>query len=83
MKNIAEISARLEEISVEVEALSDVALTEGNDGEEIAPQRCSGEAAETPTPASNEAYPALFKNCRRCWACNSLMRNLQNAWPRP
>ena len=38
MKNIAEISARLEEISVEVEALSDVALTEGNDGEETLAQ---------------------------------------------
>ena len=38
MKNISEIAARLEEISVEVEALSDVALEEGDNSEETLAQ---------------------------------------------
>lgn len=38
MKNLAEISARLEEIAVEVEALSDVALNAGDNSEEILAQ---------------------------------------------
>ena len=38
MKNLSEIAARLEAISVEVEALSDVALNEGDNCEETLAQ---------------------------------------------
>ena len=38
MKNISEIAARLEEISIEVEALSDVALEAGDNSEETLSQ---------------------------------------------
>ncbi len=54
MKNLAEIAARLEAISIEVEALSDVALNEGDNCEETLAQIEALDAEFTGLKASQE-----------------------------
>ena len=59
MKNISEIAARLEEISVEVEALSDVALEAGDNSEETLAQIEALDTEFTELNAKKERLEAI------------------------